>query len=125
MVITVYWLLPEFSDYADRAHCYDYGFINGLEIVFYGLFVGIPLLAAVVLLALEGRRAVKVLRLGQNPLPGEKVLKKVRYRYGWVAKIQPVVIFAMIAFCLGFSVWGVFAATALLDSVTADASSCL
>lgn len=68
----------------------------------------------------EGRRAIKVFKVGQNPLPGEKVFRPTRYKYGFAAKIQPLSIFAIILFFIVMSIWGSFQA----DELTTDIKPC-
>jgi len=50
--------------------------------MFYGLFVGLPLTFALLILLIllfEGARAVTMIRLGQSPLLNEKVFKPTQY----------------------------------------------
>ena len=61
---------------------------------------------AIIIALFEGPRSIKIMRLGQNPLPNEKVFKKTKYKYGGKAKIQPVVIFCSIGLLFVFSIWG-------------------
>lgn len=114
-LLSQYWFFPALNEYAENAHCHQYGPVNGLDIVFYGTFIGLPLSLALVIFILEGRRSIKVLKIGQHPLPGEKVLKPTRYTYGWKAKIGPVLILVVIASLVGFSVWGTFAAQHMIS----------
>lgn len=103
---TELWFFDWLAEYSDNANCYYYGNITGVHLVMYGLFVGIPLFIGITIAIFEGRRAIKIFRLGQSPLPGEKVFKKTKYRYGYKAKIQPVAIFCVLGFFFVFSIWG-------------------
>ena len=111
------WFLPLYAatelyffdwlaEYSDNANCHFYGNITGVHLVMYGLFAGIPLFVAIIMAIFEGRRSIKIIKLGQNPLPGEKVFKKTEYKYGVKAKIQPIAIFCFISFFFVFSIWG-------------------
>lgn len=109
-LLAQFWFFPWLQDYASFANCHSYGNINGVQLLMYGVFVLIPLSLALLIWLLEGKRCLRIFRLGQNPLPGEKVLRKTRYRYGRAAMIQPFVILLAIAVLIGASVWGGFQA---------------
>lgn len=117
VLISELWFFDWLSKYAENANCYSYGEINGVHLVFYGLFVFLPLSFAIILFMFEGRRSIKVIRLGQNPLPNEKVLSPTRYKYGVTAKIKPVVTFSMILLLIALSVWGGFQAKELTRNI--------
>ena len=117
-----FWLFPWLQDYASFANCYFYGDITGVHLLMYGIFVFAPLSLALLIWLFEGRRCLRILRVGQNPLPGEKVLRKTRYRCGRAAMIQPFMLFLIIALLLGISVWGGFQAEKLTRAI-ADCSS--
>jgi len=108
VLATQFWFFPWFEEYAKISHCLDYGYFTGTHVVFYFTFVAIPIASALTLFAIEGPRSIKVIRQGQNPLPGEKVLKKTKYKYGRSAKFKPYVFFFLLLFLLGFGVRGVF-----------------
>jgi len=108
LLVTQFWLLDWLKAYVKTANCQVYGNFDGIQLLLYGLFVGIPLSLALVLLLLEGRRSLRILKLGQNPLPGEKVLRRTRYKYGNAARVQPLVLFVIMLLLLGMSSWGSF-----------------
>ncbi len=112
-----YWFLPRLGEYAQRAHCHFYGELTGVHLLMYGVFVGGPLSLALLVLLFEGPRSLRVLRLGQNPLPGEKVLHRTRYRYGWSERVKPLLLLGCVLFSLGIAVWGGFQAHALTTEV--------
>lgn len=111
------WFFDWLADYSRNANCYNYGNINGVHLIFYGIFFLMPLLFAVVLLLIEGKRSIKILKLGQNPLPNEKVLVPTKYKYGSAAKVQPFVFFSVIIFIIGLSIWGGFQAYELTKDI--------
>lgn len=115
--ICEFWLFDWFAEYSNNANCYKYGSINGVHLVFYGLFVFMPLLFAIILCLTEGRRSIKVFRLGQNPLPNEKVFSTTSYKYGLAAKAQPIVVLSVMLFLIGLSVWGGFQAHDLTRNI--------
>ncbi|MBQ0727711.1 hypothetical protein [Thalassolituus oleivorans] len=111
------WFFDWLREYADNANCYYYGNITGVHLLIYSMFVGLPLLPAIMLFIFEGRRSLKVIKLGQSPLPGEKVFKKTMYTYGYKAKIQPVFVFLFIGLCITSSLWGAIQAHKLTQDV--------
>lgn len=115
--VTELWLFDWLSRYADNANCYQYGSITGVHLLMYGLFVGLPLSFAIIVLILEGRRSIKILKVGQNPLPEEKVFRKTKYKYGYKAKAQPVGLLSVVLLLVIFSVWGAMQAYKLTQDI--------
>ena len=70
--------------------------------------MAIPIGSALAIFSIEGVRSLKIIRLGQNPLPGEKVLRKTKYKYGVKAKIQPYIVLLVLVFLLGLGIKGIF-----------------
>jgi hypothetical protein len=124
LLIIKYWFFPWFEGYAAKAHCYNYGVFTGLHVVFYGVFVGIPLLLAIVVFLIEGPRSIKVFKLGQNPLPTEKVFSQTKYTYGSKAKIKPLIFFVALVFLLSLSFKGVFWANDIIYNPSNDPLPC-
>lgn len=116
-LIAQFWFFDWLSEYSENANCYNYGNISGVHLIFYGLFVFMPLFFAIIIFFLEGRRSIKVLKAGQNPLPNEKVFKPTKYRYGPATKIHPLVILSLILFMAAFSIWGGFQAYGLTQDI--------
>lgn len=114
-ILTQYWFLPWFEGYVKKSHCFNYGSYTGTELVFYGIFVGFPVSLVIVLVALEGSKAISVFKIGQYPLPGEKVFKPTKYVYGFKARIRPLILLLLLGFLLGFSIWGYFSASEIID----------
>ena len=120
LLIAEFWFFDWLSEYSENANCYNYGDINGVHLVFYGLFVLMPLSFAIILFLIEGRRSIKIIKLGQNPLPDEKVFKPTKYKYGIRAKVQPIGAFSIMLFFIGLAVWGSFQA----HDLTRDIKPC-
>lgn len=116
-LLAQFWFFPWLENYANFANCYYYGDINGTQLLMYGVFVFIPLSLALLIWLLEGKRSLRVLRVGQNPLPGEKVFRKTRYKYGRTAIIKPIVLLLMIAAIIGLAIWGGFQAEKITRSI--------
>ena len=105
-----FWFFDWLAEYAANANCHKYGTITGVHLIFYGIFVFVPLSFALAIFLVEGKRCLKIIKLGQNPLPNEKVFRPTKYKYGAAAKAQPIVIMASIIALLGLSIWGGFQA---------------
>ncbi|MEH6448850.1 MAG: hypothetical protein V7765_09285 [Oleispira sp.] len=105
-IVTDFWFFDWLSEFSNNSNCYYFGGITGSHLIFYSLFVGIPLSLFIIILALEGPRSIKIMKLGQNPLPDEKVFKKTKYKYGAKAKIQPIVTVVIAISLLIFAAWG-------------------
>ncbi|HKJ51894.1 MAG TPA: hypothetical protein VKB27_10320 [Gammaproteobacteria bacterium] len=112
-----YWLFPWLRRYARTANCIYFGEISALQLLAYGVFVGIPLSMALLVWLIEGARSVRVWKLGQHPLPGEKVLRKTRYRYGAAARLRPLAVFAILIILAGAAIWGGFQAPGLIAEI--------
>lgn len=124
VLLTQFYFFPWFENYAEQAHCYAYGDLTGVHLVFYFVFVALPIGSALVLLAIEGPRAIKVLRLGQNPLPHEKVLRKTKYTYGRRAKVKPIIFLLLIVFMLALGVQGIYWANEMIGSPPGNMPNC-
>src|SRR5690554_8106469 len=85
--------------------------------MFYGLFVGLPLTFALLILLFEGARAVTIIRLGQSPLNNENVFKPSQYSYCVRARIKPIFVLLIIVFLIGLSIKGLFSAQQLVSSL--------
>ena len=101
------WFFPWFSEYADNAHCYDYGYFSGTQLALYSVYVGIPIVAALLVFAIEGIRSLRVMRLGQSPLPGEKVFSPTKYKFGFRARVRPAIVLLMLLGMLSLGVYGI------------------
>lgn len=115
-----YAFFPWLRKYAANSHCYKYGEITGTEVIFYGLFVALPLVSAFLLLLFEGNRCIKIIQLGQSPLPGEKVFKPTKYTYGIRVKLKPYCFFLIVIVLLGLSINGIFSANQLIGKVNSN-----
>jgi hypothetical protein len=119
-----FWLLPWFSEYAKNAHCYNYGSFTGVHVVFYGLFVGVPLFISLLLVAVGGKKIFKIIQLGQYPLPGEKVSTPTKYVYGFRAKINSYIFILCLLIFVGLAVKGYVWATEIINNPKAEHAEC-
>ena len=111
-----YWFFPRMGAFGEVAHCYDFGLFNGVELLFYGVFVGLPLSLAVMLLAFECKRLMLVFKHKQAPPPGYKVFKPTEYKYGNKALFQPVLFLMLLSGLLLLSAHGVGSAKEIIES---------
>lgn len=104
MLVFKFWFFPWLNQYAANAHCLQYGHFSGLDVLLFGTLIGLPLVFSVLLFFTIGRRYLKVIKLGQDPLPNEKTLRPTPYIYGAKAKLKAYFGLALIffLFCLCF-----------------------
>ena len=107
------WLLPEFTAFAASAHCRSVLGIAGASILWYGLFVGFPLSLAVVFGCIEGRHGLKILRDGQSPPIGVKVLRPTRIKRGAAARRIGYLYLLAFTPLVAIAAWGFFQAKSL------------
>ena len=112
-----YWFFPNLGEYSSNANCYNYGPINGVHSVFYGIFVFMPLFFALMVFAISGFEAIEVFKIGQYPLPNKKVLNLTKYKYGLSAKLHALLFFICIMGFFGISIWGGFQAHKLTQHI--------
>jgi len=102
-LVIQYWFSPCLREFVDNAHCYRYGDFTGVDVVFYGLMVGIPLRFAAVLVMAFGLLCNATVHSGQSPSPGMNVRRTTKYREGFKAKLRTSLIIALYfgLLCLG------------------------
>jgi len=77
-----FWFSPWLREFAASAQCRTVFGFSGTNVLFYGLFVGLPFSAGFVVACALGRRGFKILRDGQFPPLREKSLGLTRIRRG-------------------------------------------
>jgi hypothetical protein len=108
-----YWLFPWLREVSASAQCRTLFGNNGATLLLYGLFVGVPLVAALVIACTFGRRGFRILRDGQLPPLREKSFRPTRIRRGSSARrIGHLHVMAFMPF-IAIALWGCFQATAL------------
>jgi hypothetical protein len=120
MLVWKAWALPHWVEFVEKSPCYQVFGISGTAVVFYALFVGLPLVSALLAVMLFSWRGVKILRDKQVPYSGEKVFRPTRIRrgsiaviVGWVHVLTPVPFLAI-------SLWGAAQAKVLTANFKAD-----
>ncbi len=100
------WLLPRFAWFAANSQCQTVFGIPGTTVLFYGLFVGLPLGAAVLVAAFTVGISVRAIRSRRYPPPGQKVLRRTRVRKGRHAiALALTPLLAVICLC-ALATWG-------------------
>ncbi len=117
VIIMQFWGFPYIEEYSATAYCKNYGAFTGLHVVFYGLFIGLPLLSALVYFYFIGRRSLKIIKAGQDPLPNEKVFTKTEYVYGRKAKFKAYAMLGILLFFIGLSIQGYFWAKDIIETI--------
>ena len=118
------WLFPWLKDFAATAHCRTVLGLPGQSALFYGIFVGLPLLAATVLAATVGRRGLKIVRQGQVPPAGEKVLRPTIIRRGEQARLIGYAHLLVVLAAVVLALWGFVQAGKLIESVRSVPNNC-
>ncbi|VUD64385.1 hypothetical protein TDB9533_03302 [Thalassocella blandensis] len=108
------WFAPWFHRLITSANCSGINSVFGLNLTVYGIFVGMPVLAGIVLFAVMGPNLMKSIKLSQHPLPGEKVLSKTKYIYGSQARARAYIMLFILSSTFIVAVQGFFWAKELL-----------
>ncbi|HEU4653876.1 MAG TPA: hypothetical protein VFS47_07810, partial [Steroidobacteraceae bacterium] len=61
------WVLPRWTEFVRTSPCHEFAGVSGVTLVFYSLFVGLPLSSALLVAAVTTRRGLKILRDRQDP----------------------------------------------------------
>jgi len=100
------WFFPWLTEFSASAACRTVFGVNGVLVLFYGLFVGLPLLVAIGIGISFGRRGIRILREGRVPPSGEKVFRPTRIARGAKAKTAGVMQLVAVIPPLALALWG-------------------
>ena len=118
------WLFPLFQEFANTAHCRVIFGFSGIDVLFFGVFVGVPLLPALLLLAAFAPRGYKTIRFSRFPPEGEKVFRPTRIRRGAKAKaIGYLHILAPLSLFL-IAIWGIPQAKSIIAQTKSERLNC-
>jgi hypothetical protein len=118
------WLFPWIREFAISAPCRKIWGIEGLTVLWYGVFVGLPLFNALLIIATLGWRGYKILRDGQFPPIKEKVSRPIRIRRGSRAKLIGYMHMSLCLPLLALAIWGGFQAEELATTMRPKAGAC-
>src|SRR2546430_5992189 len=76
------WFFPWLRHFSATAQCSEFVAVNGTVVLLYAAFIGLPLSAAIVVACVFFWQGHKILRDGQYPPIGQKVLRPTRIRKG-------------------------------------------
>lgn len=124
MAVCRLWLLPWLREFSVSAHCRSWLGIRGTAVLFHGLFVGLPLLAALLVGAFVGRRGLKVLREGRVPPAGEKVFRPTPVRRGARARLSGCVQLLSAVPLVALAAWGSLQSRALVEQAAPRPVQC-
>ena len=118
------WLFPWLREFASSAQCRSVLGINGVTALWYGVFAGLPLIAAVVVACTVGLRGFRILRDGQVPPLREKAFRRIQIRRGPRAQVIGYLhAMAFIPF-FAISLWGCVQAAALSKQALHEPVGC-
>lgn len=118
------WFFPWLTSFAASAPCRMVSGVNGATLLWWGLFVGIPLMAAGLVAATISRRGARILREGQVPPRHDKVMRPTRIQRGGGARAIGYLHVLAWTPLLALAVWGGFQAAALQRQEPRGAASC-
>jgi hypothetical protein len=105
---TKLWLLPWFNHFVETAPCRSILGIDGLIVLWTGIFVGLPLSFSILMAFTLGRSGYKILRDQQFPSRNEKVYKPTKIQRGRSAQIIGYLHLCPFIFLFALSIWGSF-----------------
>lgn len=124
VILSKTFLFPWIREFADSAPCRKVFGIEGLTVLWYGLFVGIPLHSALLVVIALGWRGYKILRDGQCPPDKEKVYRLTKILRGTKARrIGYMHVSAFLPF-LALTIWGSFQAEEMSKTMRPKADVC-
>jgi hypothetical protein len=118
------WFFPWLKEFSAVAPCRTVFGVNGLTVLWYGLFVGLPLHAAVLVGVTSGWRGYKVLRDGQCPPVGERVFRPTHIRRGSAARRIGYWHLGACLPLLALALWGGLQASDMARASRTQISSC-
>jgi hypothetical protein len=111
------WLLPAFIGFLATARCQSVFGMPGSMVISYSLFVGLPVLLALVFAFVGGIHGLRILRDGQCPPIGAKVLRRTRIRRGVAARRVGYLSLLLFAPFLALAIWGLFQSGTLAELI--------
>ena len=106
LLASKFWLLPWLRVFAASAPCREVMGVSGVTVLWYGLFVGVPLFGAAVVGITMSYRGYRVLRDGQLPPVGDKVFRPTRIKRGGAAKMAGYAYLLAFVPFLMLAIWG-------------------
>lgn len=98
--------LPNLQKLIEHLPCYHWHQYNGLQLMWFTLFVGIPLSGALIFTVIFLPIAFKTITDGQFPPQGYKVYKKTKIVRGMNAKLRAYCLLVVPILFIMLSIWG-------------------
>ena len=118
------WLLPWFREFASSAPCRNIFGIEGVTVLWYGLFVGMPVAVTILVVSTFGWRGYKIIRDGQSPPAKEKVYRPTKIHRGTRARLIGYIHLWAFLPSLALSIWGSYQAKEMLRTIHPSMSTC-
>lgn len=80
-----WWAMPRFRSFSADAACEVIFGVPGSTLLIYAAFVGLPLMAATLIVLLTARQSIEAIATRRYPPPGRKVYRRVKIKKGWQA----------------------------------------
>lgn len=109
-----WWFLPKLRAFSEHAGCENVFGMPGPSVLFFGVFVFIPLLFALVTAGVFLPTAVRAIKTRRYPPPGKKVYRPTRIKTGSQAIASSVTPLVLVLFLIGVAVWGYGQASQIL-----------
>ena len=124
ILLSRYWLSPWFAQFVTTAPCSNVMGVRAVVILWYGLFVALPLFASVLVGCGLGVPGYRILRDGQAPPLNQKVFRPTRIMRGSAAqRIGWLQLFAFVPFFV-IATWGSFQAAAMVKQQVLHPTKC-
>lgn len=120
LIINEKWYLPFLNWYVDTVHCHTPLGYSGISVMWYSLFVGIPLFCAFIIGVVTAPIGYKGIIHKQFPPKGMKVYKPTKILRGWKGNLTSVFYLLIPTFLILFSIWGYFQVDLMPHEVPED-----
>lgn len=101
-----WWFLPKLRAFSGHAVCETLFGVSGLSVLFYGLFVFMPLAFALVTAVVYLPTAVRSIKARRHPPPGKKVYYPTKIKTGRRAVASSLAPLVIALVFIGIAVWG-------------------
>ncbi len=108
LLINEKFLLPFINWYADTVHCHNPFGYTGISVMWYSLFVGMPLFFAFLISVVTVPIGYKGLIHKQFPPKGMKVYKPTEITRGWKGYLKSIFHLLIPTFLILIAIWGYF-----------------
>lgn len=123
-IVSKQYFFPSLKVFAESAHCSTVLGFDGLAVLWYGLFVGMPLSCGLLVAGVIGHRGCRILRDHQTPPLGEKVFRPTRIVRGTKAKLFGFLHLLSCAPFLAMAIWGLPQASVMLSRTQSKPVNC-